>query len=125
MQWLSSPYCWMGLLNISTGMFSAGVGLKKVISKETPAPGAGITGNPWLYVTGGIFTILLGVGNWQHLLVATVATVIMMLCSLWNGWFGYHGVYGAAPKYPVPIVTLNAYVLVLSGLLIWTAFAPV
>lgn len=114
-----NPYFWLGLLNVLTGSFSAIMGVKKVLSGVAVAADAGITGNPWTYVVGGVVTVLIGIGNWRQGRLATLATVLMILGSLLNAWFGYHGVLGAAPKFPVPILTLNAYVVVLSTLVIW------
>ena len=38
MTWIQSPFAWMGLLNVTTGLFSAAAGLIKGLTDKTPIP---------------------------------------------------------------------------------------
>ena len=118
MKWMTNPFFWMAILNCATGAFSAIAGFSKVGGRQPPLDPSQVIGglntsNPWLYVVGGLFTIILGVCNWFQLPIATYGTILMIAASLYNGWFG-------AASHDWRFWTLNAYVLVLSGLVAWS-----
>lgn len=115
---MENPYMWMAIFNCTTGAFSALAGVSKVRNRQPAvisgeANGESFTSNPWLYVAGGVFTIILGVGNWFGMSIATYGTILMILASLYNGWFG-------AASRDWRFWTLNAYVIVLSSLVVWS-----
>ena len=116
-----SPHALMGAVNVLTGIFSAMAGFKKAFasapSGETNLnPLVRLTSNPWLYVAGGLFTALIGIGNWYHLLVATYASGFMAVASFVNAWFG-------AAKADWRFWTLNGYVIVMTCLIWWSSSA--
>ncbi len=114
MAWLSSPFAWMAFFNAVTGAFSALAGVRKATDSSNAAITQELsTANPWLYVVGGLLTIGIGIGNWYQLVPATYATVLMIVASGYNAWFG------AASK-DWRFWTLNAYVLVLTSLVVCT-----
>src|SRR6476619_409546 len=65
MRWIQTPFAWMCILNVTTGLFSAAAGLFKALTDKTPIPPKDrwTTANPWLYVVGGSLTILVGICN--------------------------------------------------------------
>ena len=115
MSWIQSPFLWMCLLNVTTGLFSAAAGLFKGLTDKTPIPPKDrwTTANPWLYVLGGSITVLVGIGNGFQWTVATVGTVAFICTSVYDGWFG-------PGSRDWRFYTLTAYILVQSGLVLWS-----
>jgi hypothetical protein len=118
MNWINNPFIWMAILNCTTGAFSAIAGLSKTGASQPVADSSQgkellDTSNPWLYVVGGLFTIIVGIGNWFQLPIATYGTIVMIAGSFYNAWFG-------AANRDWRFWTLNAYVLVLASLVAWS-----
>jgi len=111
MNWDQNPFAYMGLINIGSGSFSALAGLYRALVDRTPLSHG--ESSPWLYVLGGCITVLIGVGNWYQLSIATWGTVVFILTSIADGWFG-------PGRKDFRFYTLTAYVLVQSTLVVWS-----
>jgi len=115
MRWMQSPFAWMCILNITTGLFSAAAGLFKALTDKTPIQPKDrwTTANPWLYLVGGSLTVLVGICNGFQLTVGTLGSIAFIFTSVYDGWFG-------PGSKDWRFFTLTAYILVQSALVLWS-----
>ncbi len=111
MIWPHSPFFFMSLVNVGSGLFSLIAGLYKVRVQKFPLnPNES---NPWLYVLGGAITNLVGLGNWFQFSIATWGTILFILTSIYDGWFG-------AGSKDWRFFTLSIYLLIQTSLVVWS-----
>jgi hypothetical protein len=115
MEWAQSPFAWMCILNVATGLFSAAAGLFKGLTDKTALPPGAqwTTANPWLYVIGGSISIVVGICNGYRLTLGTLGTIAFIGTSIYDGWFG-------PGSKDWRFYTLTAYILAQSGLVLWS-----